>query len=77
MKHRSDLKGFTVDSLGLTVEHAVEFPANGTFAAYYSAERFLKELGYSTGSMECSEPIGISLEYDHISKWNNMPRYLL
>ena len=72
MKHRTDLKGMTVKGLDLQVEHAVEFEASGTFQAFYKAEAFLRELGYTTGSMEMNAPIGFSLEYDYISKWNNM-----
>ena len=72
MKHRSDLKGTTMKDLNLEIEHAIDFEASGTFQAFYSAERFLKELGYTIGSMEGRAPIGFSLEYDYISKWNNM-----
>ena len=72
MKHRTDLKGMTVKDLDLQVEHAIEFEASGTFQAFYSAERFLKELGYRNGSMEMNNPIGFSLEFDYISKWNKM-----
>jgi|688.fasta_scaffold342362_3 hypothetical protein len=44
------------------------------FSAYYAAEKWLKDLGYITGSMERYYPIGFSprKEWDYISKWNNM-----
>jgi len=72
MKHRSDLKGTTVKGLDIQIEHAIEFETSGTFQAFYSAERLLKEMGYKIGSMQGDAPIGFSLEYDYISKWYNM-----
>ena len=55
----------------LYTEH---FPASGTFQAYYTAEAYLKDMGYITGSMERQSPIGFAprSECDYISKWSNM-----
>lgn len=50
------------------------FPANGTFQAYYDAEHFLNELGYSVGSMCAREPIGFADAdvYSYVAKWYNI-----
>ena len=55
----------------LYTEH---LPAAGTFQAFYSAESYLKDMGYITGSMERQAPIGFAprSECDYISKWSNM-----
>jgi hypothetical protein len=60
--------------LGREILHTEEFAPAGTFQAFYNAERRLKELGYTTGSMCRSEPIGFAdgEKYDYVSKWYNM-----
>ncbi len=47
---------------------------SGTFSSFYMAERKLKIMGYITGSMCGSEPIGFadSEEYNYIAKWRNI-----
>lgn len=48
-----------------------EYINNGTFSAYYAAERKARELGFATGSMERNNPIGVfnsNSEYRG-SKW--------
>ena len=74
MNHLRELKGTTNRATGLVVEHAVEFPANGTFDAVHKAEAYLRELGYTIGSMERSNPIGFAddRQIQYVSKWNNM-----
>jgi len=76
---RDDLVGKPAphrSALDLNVEYAIEFVPSGTFQAFYKAEDYLKELGYSTGSMEGGSPIGFADEkkFEHVSKWNNMDR---
>jgi hypothetical protein len=69
-EHASHLKGkFWQDR---EIVHAVDFPANGTFAAYRAAEGHLKELGYGVGSMCGQEPIGFAYEADYVAKWYNI-----
>ncbi len=56
--------------------HTETFPPAGTFSAFYSAEKRLKELGYVTGSMCRTEPIGFA-DADvvgYVSKWYNINR---
>lgn len=48
------------------------FKADGDFKAFYAAENWLRENGYSTGSMERDEPIGIAKGDCYISKWRNL-----
>lgn len=72
---RPDLKGKAYEGRGvpnLPVVYAVEFVPAGTFQSFYNAENYLKEMGYSIGSMEGPYPIGFSDKFDYISKWNNM-----
>jgi hypothetical protein len=69
-KHHPHLKGkFWGDRL---IEHALEFESSGTFGAFYSAENYLKELGYTVGRMCGNEPVGFSCSFDHIAKWKNL-----
>jgi len=71
-KHASQLQGkFWQDR---EIEHAVEFPANGTFMSYYEAERHLKDLGYSVGSMCRNEPIGFKHGELYVAKWYNLSK---
>ena len=48
------------------------FAADGDFGAIYAAENWLKENGYSYGSMERNWPIGIAKGDCYISKWTNL-----
>ena len=69
-EHASHLKGkFWQDR---EIVHAVDFPANGTFKAFYESEKYLKELGYGVGSMCGQEPIGFAYEADYVAKWYNI-----
>ena len=48
------------------------FDKTGDFAAFQEAENYLKENGYSWGSMQRDDPIGIMKgDYD-IAKWRNL-----
>jgi hypothetical protein len=72
MEHSSQLKGkFWQDR---EIIHAVDFPANGTFKAFYESEKHLKELGYCVGSMCSREPIGFAYEADYVAKWYNLSK---
>jgi hypothetical protein len=69
-KHASHLQGkFWQDR---EILHAVDFPANGTFQAFYSSEKHLKELGYCVGSMCRQEPIGFAYGAECVAKWYNL-----
>lgn len=71
-QHCSHLKGkFWGDR---EILHAVEFVPKGTFAAFYAAEKHLKELGYTVGSMSRDEPIGFAQGFDYVAKWYNIPK---
>lgn len=53
--------------------HSIEFKSNNSpFSAYYEATNHLNEMGYCTGSMCGSEPIGFSDKHDYIAKWRNI-----
>lgn len=70
--HLSDLKGkFWNDQ---EIIHAVDFTPNGTFQAFYEAERHLKDLGYCIGSMCRLEPIGFAYGVNYVAKWYNLSR---
>lgn len=60
--------------LGREVVKSVNVKVEGTFKSVYEAEKQLRELGYSIGSMCGGEPIGFACgeKYDYISKWYNM-----
>lgn len=51
-----------------------EYPASGTFSAYYAASGFLKELGYQVGSMCRNSPIGFADDEvcGYVAKWDNI-----
>lgn len=69
-KHQSQLQGkFYLDR---EVLHAVEFDPSGTFGAIAQAEIYLKDLGYTTGSMCRTEPIGFAYGADRVAKWYNL-----
>jgi hypothetical protein len=46
----------------------------GDFQAFYAAERWCKENGYSVGSMQGPDPIGLLRGDFAISKWRNLSR---
>jgi len=56
--------------------HTETFPPAGTFSAFYSAEKRLKELGYVTGSMCRTEPIGFADAdvVSYVAKWYNIDK---
>jgi hypothetical protein len=60
--------------LGRQIIRREKVAESGTFSSFYSAERKLKNMGYTLGSMCGSEPIGFanSKNYDYISKWRNI-----
>lgn len=45
-------------------------PNNGTFSAFYAAEKFVKNMGLCANSMERDRPIAITNEY--IGKWRHL-----
>lgn len=51
----------------------IVFEACGTFQAYYKAETWIRENGFSAGSMCRDEPIGL-IRYPGVSiaKWKNL-----
>ena len=69
-KHATELDGKFYEDRKIL--YAVEFPAGDTFEAISAAEVYLKDLGYTTGSMARNEPIGFAYESDHIEKWYNL-----
>jgi hypothetical protein len=76
---RSDLIGKPYEFEELPskeIMYAVEFVPTGTFGAIGAAQNYLKDLGYTIGSMQMSSPIGFadSDKYDYVSKWWNMNR---
>jgi hypothetical protein len=48
------------------------FKAEGNFEAYYKAEKFLRDNGYSYGSSQGSAPVAIWKGDCHISKWRGL-----
>lgn len=48
------------------------FKADGDFGAFYAAEKWVRENGYSVGSMERDRPIGLAKGDYYISKWRNL-----
>ena len=48
------------------------FKPNGTFAAVRNATKFVKDKGYSIGSMQRNYPIAIVMGDAYISKWFNL-----
>lgn len=54
-------------------KQTIEFPASGTFKAYYAASGWCHENGYSHGSMCMDMPIAIMKGTDwNIAKWKNL-----
>ena len=48
------------------------FNVEGDFKSFYAAEAWLRENGYSTGSMQRDSPIGVAKGECCISKWRNL-----
>ena len=51
------------------------FNQTGTFEAIRTAEKWLADNGYSYGSMQGRDPIGILKGDIYIPKWRNIPAY--
>ena len=51
------------------------FNQTGTFEAYTAAEQWLIDNGYTYGSMQGRDPIGILKGDIYISKWRNIPAH--
>lgn len=49
-----------------------EFQGTGSFQAIWAAEKWLKERGYSHGSMDSDNPMGVKFGDCLIRKWTNM-----
>ena len=51
-----------------------EYKPTGTFEAFRAAEDFLKELGYTVGSMCLKDPIGFADadKFEYVAKWHNI-----
>jgi hypothetical protein len=60
--------------LGREITRRDNVKVEGTFASVYEAEKRLREMGYTIGSMCGGDPIGFACneKYDYISKWHNM-----
>ena len=60
--------------LGRDVIKKVNIKVEGTFKSVYEAEKQLREMGYTIGSMSGRDPIGFACEekYGYISKQYNM-----
>ena len=50
------------------------FNNKGTFEAFYAAENYAREQGYSVGSMCRSMPIALKKGDYHIAKWRNLSK---
>jgi hypothetical protein len=48
------------------------FDNQGDFKANYAAEQFLRERGFSVGSMQRGDPRGILFGHYDIQKWRNL-----
>ena len=70
MTKKEDLIGKEIG--GKTIKQVVQFPSEGTFQAFYKAEAFVKDLGFTVGSMCGPEPIGFAKGYDYVAKWRNL-----
>jgi hypothetical protein len=60
------------NACGKKVKETIEFKADGTFKAFYAAEKRARELGYTTGSMCRNEPIAMGKDFEYIAKWYNI-----
>ena len=52
----------------------IQFDVKGTFQSYYAAVDWCEEYGYSVGSMERDNPIGVMRGDFRIAKWTNMTK---
>lgn len=62
------------DFFGRPINSSILFEPKGTFEAINEARNYLKERGYTLGSMERDNPIGFAdaERVGYISKWTNM-----
>ena len=60
--------------LGREIAATKEFTSTGTFTAIREAEEYLRENGYTVGSMCRNEPIGFAdaENYKYVAKWYNI-----
>jgi hypothetical protein len=60
--------------LGREIVRRDNVKVEGTFKSVYEAEKRLREMGYTIGSMSGNQPIGFACgeKYGYISKWYNM-----
>lgn len=60
--------------LGREITRRDNVKVEGTFMSFYEAEKRLRKMGYTIGSMCGGEPIGFACKekYNYISKWYNM-----
>jgi len=60
--------------LGREITRRDNVKVEGTFQSYYEAEKRLRAMGYTIGSMCGNEPIGFACneKYDYIAKWRNI-----
>lgn len=66
-----------MDSIfGRKITERIDFePEEQTFGAFYKAEQYLRERGYSFGSMQRDAAIGVMKETGwHISKFRNLEK---
>lgn len=61
------------NTIGKKLETSFTFLSDGeSFSAINTAEKFLKDAGFSVGSMERNSPIGIVKGLYIIAKWSNL-----
>ena len=60
------------NACGKKVKETYNFPANGTFGAYYEAKKVAKGFGFGVAPMCCDEPIAMVKDFDFIAKWRNI-----
>ncbi len=48
------------------------FDGDSDFKALQTAETFARNKGYSVGSLDENNPIGLSANTDHVGKWHNI-----
>lgn len=60
--------------LGKKLNGVREFvsPNGNDFEALYLAQDWADENGYTVGSLERNQPIGIALDSEYVSKWRNL-----
>ena len=57
-----------------TIKTEIEFDDKGTFQAYWSAQNWCNENGYSHGSSDRTGPIAMWKGDFSISKWHNLSK---